>query len=114
MLVPGDASATHTFAGQGTYTITATATNASGERGTARTAVNVNVTPPVFAINTSAVPVEQGDFVYWQTHLFVDCGSDKGDGSYRLQMPALDENGAVTYTISGDLPPDAEISGSFR
>ena len=34
LLVPGDASATHTFAGQGTYTITATATDASGERGT--------------------------------------------------------------------------------
>ena len=89
LLVPGDASATHTFAGQGTYTITATATDASGERGTARAAVNVDVTPPVFAINTSAVPVEQGDFVNWQTHVFVDCG-DNTHPNYQLQMPALE------------------------
>ena len=109
---PRGASATHTFAGQGTYTIAATATDASGDTGTATVAVAVNTTPPVFAINTSAVPVEQGDFVYWQTHVFVDCGSNEGDGSYRLQMPALDENGAVTYTTSGDPPPYAAISGS--
>ena len=81
----------------GSYTITATARDTSGNRGTAEVAVKVSMTTPVFAINAGR-PVSAGTPVNWQTHVFVDDGgTNLNDGAYEFQFPAAGLNGPVTY-----------------
>ena len=117
---PGNAYATHTFAAQGKFTVTATATDASHDAGTVRLSVGVVATPPVFPINTG-LGVQRRHQLLWQTHAFVALADQViHQGTFTFGFQALDRNGTVTYAMPDTLamgvpnnpPPVAQLNAT--